>query len=222
MIKGEFPIIFHPYGWDEDIAVEPLQGRKGFIQRCSGEKKATQKGRRLQDRALREAFEQIDTPVKLGEFLSLCGPFSKPSQKGLPTQQVVRWTELLKWQTFMRDLQEQQNRALELEDPLAQVLSRTVSDLTILRFAPPVSWTDGPFIESFARTALEVVAATIAADILNGAELRKCDRQECKRLFVRESKHDERNNNYCSDRCRKLRYQGVTRPSKRGSGDGKA
>lgn len=222
LIRGEFPVIFHPFGWDEEVTVKQYGRGTTFVQFCTGKKVGVKAGTRLQDRELRAAFEQVDRPYKLEQFLMLCGPFREPSSRHASTEQVIEWKEFLAWQAFMRDLQQQRPPTVDIDSPAAQNLKHQVEDMSILRLAPPARWSDGhPFFECVSKTALELIAATIAADIVNGAELRNCARAGCERLFAKESKHDERSNSFCSDRCRKLKHQDETRPAKRKVDHGK-
>ena len=193
------PLVIHPYPVRYSVEVTIFPGSCYQIQKAA--QIVQNKDQQIRPRALRLAFQQVDSPAKMADFLTLCGPFREPFVADHP--QRVEWSEFVYWHHFMSALQQGRTPAIfhDVKDALIVHLQNMVLARTAFRIshqpAPP-QWECTP------QTALEMIAAVISADELSGLPLRRCD--GCANLYPVEFAHD-RENNFCSPMCRKRHWR---------------
>lgn len=205
-------VIYPTFEYNHDFEVRSFP-KDTFVQVPKVLRKLT-KNNQLLDRGLRSVFEEIDAPYKLEQFLKVCGPF-KYDLITHPQAQWLDWTEFQDWQTFMRELQQGTTpTSVQADSPEGIHLTAFVHQFKCATLTPLARQKEsGIQLECFVRTALEVVAATIAADLLAGTCFKKCD--GCDKLRAVESRHHLRQRAFCNDNCRQKAWQRENRKSTR-------
>lgn len=137
---------------------------------------------RLPARELRDQFLAVTTFEQFGSFMQICGPFID-RQPGFSTQ-TVTFSQFKEWQAMTESWMLER----KLPRPLPSLLPKREmpepgSPYTFFTDPEIYAWKahGRPLVIYMAHTALDVIAATIAADTWQGITYGKCP--ECGRLF---------------------------------------